>query len=273
MITTCARSGSSSSLLICTCSSRSSSVSTASAPAPPHRSVVALDVPDQLLQVRPPKGGHRPLVVLQAPGPEGEVDVTGRVLDRRPQRPPVLGHEPLEARPGDPVDQRSPVVAGDQQLELVVVEVALAGDVAEFEARVVVARVLVVDEVDPLTVVDEVPGQQIVVARHRRLTPDGQGAPDPRHVTGEVEVVRREPEAPVPHLTQVAGLDVEHVEVVDEPAATVQLTAGRRHALDHPGSTEIVVAERVPLDVTDDEDGPVRQVVDDRRTHAGPVSY
>ena len=53
-----------------------------------------------------------------------------------------------------------------ERLDLVVVEVALGRGVAELEAGVVVAGVLVVDQPHLVAVVDEVPGQQVVVARH-----------------------------------------------------------------------------------------------------------
>ena len=88
-------------------------------------------------------------------------------LDRRPQRPPVARHQALQLGPREPARTRTAVVGGDELVELVVVEVALAPDVAELEAGVVVAGVLVVDEPDLVAVVDEVRRQQVVVARAR----------------------------------------------------------------------------------------------------------
>src|SRR3954452_23008077 len=48
---------------------------------------------EQRLEVRAVELGHRALVLLHPPGPEVEVDVRHAVLDRRPQRPPVLRHQ------------------------------------------------------------------------------------------------------------------------------------------------------------------------------------
>src|SRR5689334_20951226 len=79
------------------------------------------------------EAGHRP-------GPEIEVERAGRVLDRPPQRPAVLAHHAEQPGPGDLVPQRGPVVSGDQFGQLVQGELALAPDVAQLEAGVVVAR-------------------------------------------------------------------------------------------------------------------------------------
>ena len=57
---------------------------------------------------------------------------------------------------------------------------ALAPDVAELEVGVVVAGVLVVDDEDGPAVVDEIGGQQVVVARPGVTGPDPQGVPDAR---------------------------------------------------------------------------------------------
>jgi hypothetical protein len=57
------------------------------------------------------------------------------------------------------------VVGGHKGFKLVEVETTLAPDVAELEARVVVAGVLIVDAPDLLPGFDEVLREQIVVAR------------------------------------------------------------------------------------------------------------
>src|SRR5579862_6237880 len=119
---------------------------------------------DEPRQLPAPEGLHRPVVLLEAPGPEVEVDLALGVLDRRPQRPPVLGHQPIEPGPCDPVGERPAVVGRDELVELVTCQVALAPDVAELEARIVVAGVLVVDEADLVAGVDEVAREQVVVA-------------------------------------------------------------------------------------------------------------
>src|SRR5215475_11106974 len=116
--------------------------------------------------------GHRGLVPFQPPAPEVEVDGAVSILDPGPQRPAVLGHQAEQLGAREPVPQRPAVIAGHQLLELVKRQVALAPDVAELEAGVVVARVLVVDQPDLPAVVDEVGREQVVVARHGALVPD-----------------------------------------------------------------------------------------------------
>jgi hypothetical protein len=82
----------------------------------------------------------------------------------------------------------------DELVELLEGEVRLAPDVAELEAGVVVAGVLVVDQAEPVADVDEVLGQEIVVAGHRALVSHGHGLLDPAHLGLIVEVAVREPE-------------------------------------------------------------------------------
>src|SRR5215471_20699968 len=98
------------------------------------------------------------------PGPEIEVERACRVLYRSPQRPAVLAHHPEQPGTCDLVPQRRPVISGDQFGQRVQGQLALTPDVAQLKTGVVVARILVVDQPDPLPVVDEVGGEQIVVA-------------------------------------------------------------------------------------------------------------
>ena len=78
---------------------------------------------------------------------------------------PYLATMPCSSGAGDLVAQPAAVVRGDEFVELIDGQAALAPDVAQLEARVVVAGVLVVDQPHPVAVVDEVAGQQVVVAR------------------------------------------------------------------------------------------------------------
>jgi hypothetical protein len=94
----------------------------------------------------------------------------------------------------------------------------------------------------------------------------------------EVEVVGRQAEAPVADEPQIAGLDLEHVEVVDEPVARVEPAARLGHPFHHPGEGEVVIAECAPLDVADHQGRVLGQVLDDgcadtghRRDHGVPV--
>ena len=63
-------------------------------------SVCPRHVGQEALEVGAGEGGLGPLVLLHPPAPEVEVDRAGRVLDGRPQRPAVLGHEAPQAGAG-----------------------------------------------------------------------------------------------------------------------------------------------------------------------------
>src|SRR5690242_21127917 len=124
-------------------------------------SVISLGLVKQPGEVRPGHCLSSRLVALHGPGPEIEVERAGAGLDGSPQRPPVLGGQAEQPGPGDLVAQRPAVVLADQIGQPVEIQAAFAPDVAELEAGVIVARVFVVDEPDAVTVVDEVPRQQV----------------------------------------------------------------------------------------------------------------
>src|SRR3978361_548212 len=142
-------------------------------------SVVPRRLLEQLAELRAVELGDRPVVLLHAPLPEVEVDLADRALDRSPECPAVLGHQSPEPGPGDAMAAQPPVVRLHQLVELLGGQVGLAPEVAELEARVVVAGVLIVDQPQLLAVVDEVARQQVVVARNRRCRVRGQRASDP----------------------------------------------------------------------------------------------
>src|SRR5438445_13177526 len=106
------------------------------------RSVLPLYLGEQVLEVGPVELGDGTLVLLQAPGPEVEVELRDAVLDRGPQHPAVLADEAPQPRTRDLVAQPAAVVRGDELVELGEREVRLAPDVAELEAGVAVARAL-----------------------------------------------------------------------------------------------------------------------------------
>src|SRR5262245_9355310 len=135
-------------------------------------SVFARDVLEQAPEVGAVELQDGPLVMLHAPFPEVEVDLGDAVLNRGPERPSVLRHEPPEACASGLVSKRPAVVVANELVELLEREVRLAPDVAELEAGVVVARVLVVDEHERATDVDEVFGQEVVVAGDRSFVTD-----------------------------------------------------------------------------------------------------
>src|SRR5215472_993976 len=235
----------------------------------PGMSVIALDVLEEVLEAGGGEAAGRALEAFHRPGPEVVVDRARRVLDRAPQRRPVPADQAAE-QPGarDLAAPRPAVVGRDQVFQGLFGELRLGGDVAELEAGVVVAGQLVVDQPDPLPVVDEVRGQQVVVARDRTLGADRErllGRGEPRR---QVVVAGRDPEAAGPGHGQVPALDGEHVEVVAEPGASVQPAARRGDARDVLFAGYVGRPERPALDVADDQQAVLGAVLDHRR--AGP---
>src|SRR6185437_9394836 len=114
-----------------------------------------------------------------APIPEVEVNCAGGALDAAPQCPAVPADNALQMRPRGLVPQPAAVVGGHELVELIDGQTALGPDVAEFEARIVVSRVLVVDDPDPVAVFDEVLRKQVVVARDGGPIDGPQRVPDP----------------------------------------------------------------------------------------------
>ena len=84
----------------------------------------------------------------------------------------------------------------------------------------------------------------------------------------QVVVPGRDPEAVGPGHRQVPPLDVEHVEVVDEPPAGVQAAARLRDARDVAGVGHVRRAERPALEVADHQHAVLGAVLDDRRPGA-----
>src|SRR5215831_5540757 len=142
-----------------------------------------------------PRGGAFP--AFHRPRPEVEVDRADRVLDRAPQRPAVHPGQAQQPGTGDLVPHRAAVVGGDQLGQAVGGQAAFPGYVAELEAGVVVAGVLVVDQPDLLAVVDEVGRQEVVVARHGALVAHGQGRPHGLEPRAQIVVAVRDAHARV----------------------------------------------------------------------------
>src|SRR3712207_1226920 len=131
-------------------------------------SVIAGGLLEEPLEVRAVELRERPVVLLHPPGPEVEVQGADRILDRGPQRPAVLRHQPPEPSTSDAVPEQPAVVRPDQRLQVLERQGGLAPDVAELEVGVVVAAVLVADQPELLAVVEEGSREQVVVARNRR---------------------------------------------------------------------------------------------------------
>ena len=186
---------------------------------------------------------------------------------------PYCADHRLQPDPGQPLAGDLPEVRRHQRLGAVTVEQALLHGVAELEGGVVVAGVLVVDQPDPLSVVDEVGGQQVVVAGHHALGVHCQRLPDPLEGRVVVAVAVRQREPVVAHRRQVAGLALEHVEVAPEPRARVQPADRHRRPPQHVGAREVLVPERDPLQPADHQHPEVRPVVDDRGTYPGLLGH
>ena len=135
--------------------------------------------------------------------------------------------------------RRRPAEVGGAQLDGPgPVETELLAGVAQLEGRVIVAAVLVVDDPQPLAVVEVVLGQEIVVAGHGRERPDGQGGLDARQERDPVAVARRDGHRVLVHDAQVELRQAEHVEVVPEAWAGVQAPKRRGDAGGHAGLGE-----------------------------------
>jgi hypothetical protein len=171
-------------------------------------------------------------------------------------------------RAGDLVAQVPAGVGVHERRELVERQVRLLPDVAELEGGVPVAAVLVVDHPEPLAVVDEVRGEQVVVAGHRGALPDRQRGGDPVRVRHQLEVPVRQPEAPLLDDPEVAALHREHVEVPGEPRPGVQRPADRRDPLEHRSLAQVVRRKGPALDPGDDQRVVLRQVPEHLRRRA-----
>ena len=208
-----------------------------------------------------------------APGPRRRS--RSRVCWPRPgSRPTATSRTPRPATAAAPGPAgpaaASAEVRRHQRLDLVVVELALGGGVAELEAGVVVAGVLVVDQPHLVAVVDEVAGQQVVVARHRRPRRGRPAPPYPVEVVVVVEVAVEEPVAVLPHRREVRRLAPEHVEVAGEARARVQPAARLGGPVEHVGVAERGVLQVVPVEVADDQHAEVGEVVHDRLRRPRP---
>jgi hypothetical protein len=152
---------------------------------------------------------------------------------------------------------------GYEFVEVLEREIRLAPDVAELEAGVVVARVLVVDEPEAVADVDEVLGEEVVVAGDGTFVAHGHRLPDSPHVRPVVEVALGKPEAALLHQLEVARLDLEHVEVVAEAPCSVELAAGRCDPAQLVAAPQVLGCLRLSLDELEDEDAAFREVSDD----------
>ena len=174
-------------------------------------------------------------------GPAGEVVVDRRDarLDGRPERPADVGHDHLEAHPGEQGGGGLAEVGGAQLLDLAVVVAELLGRVAELERRVVVAAVFPVHQPQARAVVEVVLGEQVVVAGDGRQA-DGrrQRRLDARHLAEVLAIAGGDGDRPLVDERQVPLGDAEHVEVVPEARTGMELPRTARDPLRHPGRAQ-----------------------------------
>ena len=151
-------------------------------------------------------------------------------------------------------------VGGAQLGDLGLVVAELLGGVAELERRIVVAAVLPVDDPQPGAVVEEVVGEQVVVARDGRQRMNGQGGLDPRQLRRGARGSR--PGSRMSRSSTSAryrSATAEHVEVVAEPRARRGAGAGSRRggsASRAPGASRSTSSAAGSQ--SSDEDVPVR---------------
>src|SRR5204862_7020575 len=128
-----------------------------------------------------------------------------------------------------------------------------APDVAELERRLVVSRVLVVDEPHLPAHVDEVLGEEIVVARHRLLRADAHRALELADLRLELLVAVGETKATLADDREVAGLELEHVEVVQEAAPGMQSAAGGGNSGDAVSAAQLRGVHHLALAIAEDQ--------------------
>src|ERR1700677_433566 len=192
------------------------------------------------------------------------------MLDRAPPGPAVHAGQAEESGPGDLAGARPAVIGRDQFGKGARLQICLRPDVAELEAGVVVAGELVVDQPDPFSVVDEVGGQQVVVAGDGAVTAArGQRPAGLIEVRQQVVVARRYAETTGADRFPVSLLDGEHVEVVAEPVSVVQAAARLGDAGYVAWLSYVRAGQGLALDVCDDQHAVLRAVLDNRRGGAG----
>ena len=157
----------------------------------------------------------------------------------------------------------------DELCELLEREVRLAPDVAELEGGLVVAGVLVVDQLQLAADVDEVLGEQVVVARNRRLGTPAHGVFEGAHLRLEVEIAVRQAETALLDDADVAPLDLEHVEVVAEPARAVEAPARVGDRREPVAPPELLRAHHLAREELQDERVVLGERGDDRGADSG----
>ena len=213
--------------------------------------------------------GRRARPALLGPAREVVVDRRDPGLDGGPERPADVRHDHLQPHPGEQGRGGLAEVGRAELDDPVVVEAQLLAGVAQLEGRIVVAAVLVVDDPQPLAVVEVVLGQQVVVAGDRGQGMGGEGRLDARHPVHPRSISSRNHDRTLVDDGQVALGEPEHVEVVPKAGSGVEPAERVGDAARHPGLLEGGLGHRARAQPFEDEHVPVGQGVQDPGRHAG----
>src|SRR5215218_8458062 len=226
--------------------------------------------PDGEAWVREPR--PHALEVLLRVAREVEVDLGDRGLHDAPHRLAEVGHDPHQpdgreapARAGlAPVALEQPLVPG-------LVEAGGDRQVGEVEVAVAHARVLPVDDPDPLAVVDEVGRQQVVVTGDGRVLGMGrvERRLDPPRALAEVAERARRPRPARRCRGRVEVDDVPRREAVRDRRPAVDVPQRDGHLRDHVRPADVAAGERAPGDEGGDEALGVAQERHDLGPDAG----
>ena len=129
--------------------------------------------------------------------------------------------------------------------------------------------VLVVDQPHLPVDADEVLGQQIVVARHRRLGTHPHGGLELADPGLELLVAVGQAEVAPADDLEVGRLDLEHVEVLQEPPAAVETPARRGDRSDVIARAQLLRVHDFAVEVTEDEGVLLRESGDERCADPG----
>src|SRR4029079_10438275 len=188
-----------------------------------------------------------------------------RAWDAAPWRLADVGHDHLEAHPGEEGIGDLAEVRGTELADPRLLPALLLAGVTELEGGVVVAAVFVVDQPQPLAVVQVVLGQQVVMARDGGQWMDAERRLYPRQPIEPVAIPVRDQDRALIDDAQVALGRAEHVEVVAEPRACMELA----QRFSDPGRdarrAERLDRHRPGIDPGEDEHVPLWNLVEARR--------
>jgi hypothetical protein len=197
---------------------------------------------------------------------EIEVELRDPLLDDAPHRFAEVGHEAHHRQRRGIRLARDAEVGAEEFLLVLCLQLVVDREVREIEEDVTHARVLPVDDPDPIRVADEVRVQEVVVAGPQRLATSGSFDP-----TGEpVRLGVRGRQLPSRALDRgrVRLDDAERVELRRERRPGVESGERVRHGRDRVRRSEVVGRHRAPVDEARDECALASVERDDLRSDA-----